>query len=185
MNNTFASKFGYWVGWLGLFSIYLVGFTGMAQANCYRTPAQAALSVKEDPLTMLVSDGGGYRLANVRSDSVLGWRWAMIVSCEHPGWPAFAFRIDGLGSVSSSLETSRVYENVMRAAAPVVRSGEVVRLWKQEKLLRIEVAGVSEESGGLGKSIHVRLLHPNEDAQFAQKQFSGIVRGASDVEIEP
>ena len=49
--------------------------------------------------------------------------------------------------------------------APVVRAGDIVRLWRQESSLRIEVAGVSEESGGLGKTIRVRLLRRNTDDQ--------------------
>jgi hypothetical protein len=68
---------------------------------------------------------------------------------------------------------------------PVVRAGDIVRLWKQEDLLRIEVAGIAEESGGLGKTIRVRLLHRSADDQGNQERFSGIVRGPSDVEMQP
>jgi hypothetical protein len=67
----------------------------------------------------------------------------------------------------------------------VVHAGDIVRLWKQEDLLRIEVAGVSEETGGLGKIIRVRLLRRNADDQAIQERFSGIVRGPSDVEMQP
>jgi flagella basal body P-ring formation protein FlgA len=68
---------------------------------------------------------------------------------------------------------------------PVVHAGDIVRLWKQEDILRIEVAGVSEESGGLGKTIRVRLLRQNTDSQVIPEQFFGIVRGPSDVEMQP
>jgi hypothetical protein len=44
---------------------------------------------------------------------------------------------------------------------------------------------VSEESGGLGKTIRVRLLRRNADDQVIQERFSGIVRGPSDVEMQP
>jgi hypothetical protein len=66
-----------------------------------------------------------------------------------------------------------------------VRAGDIVMLWKQENLLRIEVTGISEESGSLGKTIRVRLLRRTTDDQFAQEQFSGIIRGPSDVEMQP
>jgi flagella basal body P-ring formation protein FlgA len=77
----------------------------------------------------------------------------------------------------------------MRVASPlsipVVHAGDIVRLWRQEELLRIEVVGVSQESGGLGKAIRVRLLRQNTDNQAIQEQLSGIVRGPSDVEMQP
>jgi hypothetical protein len=55
----------------------------------------------------------------------------------------------------------------------------------QEGVLRIEAAGVSEESGGLGKTIRVRLLRRNTDDQSIAKQFSGVIRGPLDVEMQP
>ena len=69
--------------------------------------------------------------------------------------------------------------------APVVRAGDVVRLWRHEGVLRIEVAAVSEESGGLGKTIRVRLLRRNTDDQSIAKLFSGVIRGPLDVEMQP
>ena len=71
------------------------------------------------------------------------------------------------------------------STAPVVRAGDIVRLWRQESFLRIEVAGMSEESGGLGKTIRVRLLRRNTDDQSIPEQFSGVIRGPSDVEMQP
>jgi flagella basal body P-ring formation protein FlgA len=70
-------------------------------------------------------------------------------------------------------------------AIAVVHAGDIVRLWRQEDLLRIEVAGVSEESGSLGQTIRVRLLRRDAENQTIQEQFSGIVRGQSDVEMQP
>ena len=62
---------------------------------------------------------------------------------------------------------------------PVVRAGEVVRLWWQEDNLRIEMTAMSEENGGLGKVIRVRLV----GSDSAERQFVGIVRGVADVEM--
>jgi hypothetical protein len=61
----------------------------------------------------------------------------------------------------------------------------MVQLWRRESLLRIEVVGISEESGGLGKTIRVRLLPRNTDDQAVPEQVSGVVRGPSNVEMQP
>jgi hypothetical protein len=44
---------------------------------------------------------------------------------------------------------------------------------------------VSEESGGLGKTIRVRLLHRGTDDQSIRQKFSGVVRGPANVEMQP
>jgi hypothetical protein len=116
-------------------------------------------------------------------DKVLARGWAMIARCDHPEWPAIAFPANGLKSLASPEATQRSLADSLRTA-PIVRAGDVVRLWRHESSLRIELAGVSEESGGLGKTIRVRLLHKNTDEQSIPEQFSGIVRGPLDVEMQ-
>jgi hypothetical protein len=107
----------------------------------------------------------------------------MIARCDHPEWPAIAFPVDG-GRWLASQRATQVSIPVSAETTPIVRAGDVVRLWKQESSLRIEVAGVSEESGGLGKTIHVRLLQRNLDDQAIPEQFSGVIRGPLDVEMQ-
>ena len=108
----------------------------------------------------------------------------MIARCGHPGWPLFAVQADGVGSPTSPQKAeSFVIEGV--GLLPLVRAGDVVQLWRRESLLRIEAAGVSEESGGLGKTIRVRLLHRNSDDQAVPEQVSGVIRGPSNVEMQP
>ena len=67
----------------------------------------------------------------------------------------------------------------------MVRAGDIVRLWRQESLLRIEVSGVAEESGGLGSSIRVRLATGDTNEQSVQERFLGVIRGPWSVEIQP
>ena len=67
----------------------------------------------------------------------------------------------------------------------MVRAGESIRLWGQDDLLRIDVAGIAEEDGGLDKTIRVRLVQRNTDGQSIPQQLIGIVRGPSNVEIQP
>jgi flagella basal body P-ring formation protein FlgA len=108
----------------------------------------------------------------------------MLNSCSHPEWPAVALQAIGTTSLKVPLERKHPLIKSVRQTS-VIRAGDIVRLWKQEKLLRIEVAGVSEESAGLGQTVRVRLLRGNADDQSIPEQFSGVVRGPSNVEILP
>jgi hypothetical protein len=174
--------FAYWVLMLGSYGVSSVN---SGQAACYRTPRAAIDSVKRGSSIAPISGDGGYRVMSIQSDIVLRHRWAWIASCNHPEWPASAVQIAEPRSESlPSLQTQQTSLSNSRAV-PMVRAGDLVLLWKQEDLLRIEIAGVSEESGGLGNTIRVRLLHRNTDDQAMQEQFSGIVRGPSDVEMQP
>lgn len=104
--------------------------------------------------------------------------------CDHAEWPLLAVITSGSDPDARS-RTNPIPMTIARSVPVVVHAGDNVRLWKQEDRLRIEVAGVSEESGGLGKTIRVRLLRRSADDQVIQEEFSGIVRGPSDVEIQP
>jgi flagella basal body P-ring formation protein FlgA len=107
----------------------------------------------------------------------------MIASCNHPEWPLFALPVSTASPTSIADVGRSLTEGV--GTPLVVRAGEIVRLWRQESLLRIEVAGISEESGGMGKTIRVRLLNASSDGRATPEKFSGIVRGPSDVEMQP
>jgi hypothetical protein len=147
-----------------------------AQTSCYST-AQLAI----DPVIAGTSSPlskSGYRLSRIQSDPALGKRWAMIVSCDHPEWPAFALPLES----SSPLKTPKGISTREIPSTPVVHAGDIVRLWRYDRLLRIEVTGVSEESGGFGKKIRVRLVQRDSGAP---QQLLGLVRGPSNVEIEP
>jgi len=155
--------------------------TNTAVAICYRTPADAiAANLKSSSYS--ISEDGGYRVAKIQSDPVLSQSWATIILCDHPGWPALAFPLRSpilLVQVTGQ-------EGVTKTLAPVVvHVGDMVRLWRQERFLRIEVAGISEGNGRLGDLVNVRLLRKNTDDQSIAGQFSGIVRGLSDVEMKP
>jgi hypothetical protein len=158
--------------------------TTLTQAACYKTPRTAIDALRTDSSVSFSSETSGYRVTRLQSDPVLGRRWAMIANCGHPEWPAFALPTNEVSSLDRTQETKRSLIEGTKTS-PVVHVGDLVRLWKQESLLRIEVAGVSEESGSVGKTIRVRLLRSNMDGQTTPEQFSGVVRGPSDVEIQP
>ena len=106
-----------------------------------------------------------------------------MVSCAHPEWPGISLRVDAAHPASHAV--AALAQRDRASIAPVVRAGEIVQLWRQEELLRIEVAGVAEQSGSVGETIRVRLLRRRNDGQSMKKQFTGVVRGRADVEMQP
>jgi hypothetical protein len=169
----------------GVTLLILQGFVvNSASAVCYSTPRAAFDAVLTSSPSSPAPESRGYRVTKIQSDPVLGQRWAMIVSCGHPEWPAFALPANGVTSITTLQEKDHSLTESVKTA-PVVHAGDIVRLWRQESLMRVEVAGVSEESGSLGSTIRVRLLRGNTDDQSIPEQFSGIVRGSSNVEILP
>jgi hypothetical protein len=182
MSNSLRSQLRY-VGVISLL-ILQIFVVNSARAICYSTPRAAFDAVVTSSSLSPASESRGYRVTKIQSDPVLGQRWAIIVSCGHPERPAFALPANGATSIKTLQERSRSLTESVQTV-PIVHAGDIVRLWRQESLLRIEVAGVSEESGGLGNTIRVRLLHGNTDDQSTPEQFSGVVRGPSNVEIQP
>ena len=158
----------------------MAGLGGFARAATYpMTPCVSLSEIAADSLQLsgmsaLAAKGGSYHVSEVRWDPVLGQRWAVLASCEHPEQPTFAVLTnETITGKASSLQRKE-------DSAPMVRAGEVVRLWRQEENLRIEVTAMSEENGGLGKTIRVRLM----GGDSAEQQFIGIVRGVADVEMQ-
>jgi Chaperone for flagella basal body P-ring formation len=154
-------------------------------AVCARTPDAAIDSVRLNRSLSVDDVDQGFRVAAVRWDPVLQERWAVIASCEHPERPTFSLQMDdsNAGSTSSRQAVQTHAEN-SQILPPVVRAGDIVRLWSQEEYLRIEVTAVSEQNGGLGKNVRVRLLRPNSAEAHAEQQFVGVVRGPNDVEMQ-
>jgi Chaperone for flagella basal body P-ring formation len=183
MSNSLRSQLGY-VGVIFLFVLRGVFVVNSARGACYSTPRAAFDAVVTSSSSSPTLESSGYRVTTIQFDAVLGQRWAMIVSCGHPEWPAFSLPANSATSIKIPQGGNHVLTESVRTA-PIVRAGDVVRLWKQESLLRIEIAGVSEESGGLGNTIRVRLLRRNTDDQSIPEEFSGVVRGPSNVEIQP
>jgi hypothetical protein len=183
MSNSLCSQLRYF-GLISLLTLQGIFVASSARATCYSTPRTAIDAVITGSLSDPDLKSGDYQVVRIQPDSVLGQRWAMIANCDHPEWPAFALPVNRASSPKAPQGEKRSLTESVRTA-PVVRAGETVRLWRQESLLRIEVAGVSEESGDLGKTIRVRLLRRNTDDQSIPEQFSGVVRGPSNVEILP
>jgi hypothetical protein len=161
--------------------IHAICFVNTALATCYTTPSHAieAATARPSPVT---SDGEGYRVVKIQSDLVLGQTWATIIDCGHPLWPAVALQLRNSRSLTRPSALQPVREIPSSA---IIRAGETVRLWRQETFLRIEAVGISESNGGLGDRVRVRLLCRNTDDKSVAKEFYGVVRGPSDVEMKP
>jgi hypothetical protein len=156
-----------------------------APAACYNTPRAAVDALEANSSVSSTSDKSGYRVTKIQSDPVLGQRWAMIASCGHPEWSAFALRTNEVSSLKEPPKAGGRLSSDSANTSTAIHAGDIVRLWKQETLSRIEVAGVSEESGAVGEIIRVRLLRSATNDQSIPEQFSGVVRGPSNVEIQP
>jgi hypothetical protein len=171
------------VGIVALFTLQGISMASSSRAACYSTPRASIDALVANSSSSPALNDDGYRVTRIESDPVLGLRWAMIVRCGHPEWPVVALPANGASSLALPQVTERSATDGLRTP-PVVRAGDIVRLWRRESLLRIEVAGVSEESGGLGKTIRVRLLHRNTDDQSIPEPFLGVIRGPLDVEMQ-
>jgi hypothetical protein len=181
--SSFHSRFGC-SGLISLLALCGIFTTLSAQAACYDTPRNAVDSLQANSSVSAASENRGYRVTGIQSDPVLGKIWVMISNCGHREWPAIALQATGITSPKIPIEGKHLLiENVRQT--PVIRAGDIVKLWRQDDLLRIEVAGVSEGNAGLGQIVLVRLLRANSDDQSIAEQFSGIVRGPSNVEILP
>jgi hypothetical protein len=183
MCRIFHSRIRQYLCWIAMLNMHSASVIGSAQTACYSTPSAAIESLKASLSPSPALYSSGYRVIGVQSDPVLGQRWAMVASCEHAEWPVLAVQTGA--SDAAALSQKNQVLTVNSSSIPMVHAGEIVRLWKQEDLLRIEVAGVSEESGSLGKTIQVHLLPQSTDGQGVPKRFSGIVRGPLDVEMQP
>jgi Chaperone for flagella basal body P-ring formation len=135
-------------------------------------------------LIAVQSDISAYRVSSIQSDPVIGKRWAMLISCEHSEWPVIALPIDNTGTFHWPQCPRRV-SSPDAPPKPTVHIGETIRAWKHENLLRIEVAGVAEEDGGLGQKIRVRILRPAYSNASPPEHLVGTVRGPGNVEIQP
>jgi hypothetical protein len=182
MSNRFYSGFRY-SRLISLFALGGIFIAISAQAACYKTPRSAIDSLQANSSVSAAPENRGYRVTGIQADPVLGQKWVMISSCNHPEWPAVALQTGEAPSLKGRTLGGKhpLIENTRQT--PVIRAGDIVKLWKQEDLLRIEVAGISEESAGLGQTVRVRLLRGNTDDQSIPGEFTGVVRGPSNVEI--
>ena len=166
----------------------LIGSAGYLRAStvvngrCASTPAAALLTVR--PGSEAVATMSGYRVSALRWDPLLRQSWAVVASCDHPERLPRMLLTDMPAPHTPAhftLAAARSY-----AVLPIVRAGDVVRLWRRDRFAHIEMLGTSEENGGVGSRVRIRLPASRDlDGQVGPTQYlAGVVRGTADVEME-
>ena len=172
-------------GWLRVMSALAVLWTNLYAASPSSVGCEASVSAGAS-LRANVKTAPKQRLVSVTQDTLLRSRWALLVDCQHPEWPA---RMMLLPKEVDSSEVAGTVVTVRRAriqrvaAAPMVQAGETVRLWGRDAVASLETTAVAEESGDVGKRIRVRLLRRGIDSEEAPKQLAGVIDGAGSVEM--
>ncbi len=101
-----------------------------------------------------------------------------MTNVDHPEWPAITVEDNQRPSANEPLAEKRLAPQVER---PMVRAGEVVRIWKHESGLKVEMTGVAEDNGTLGQKVRVRTSLSGAEA--SPQEITGVVRGAASVEM--
>jgi hypothetical protein len=153
----------------------------IAWAKCYTAPQIAIDSLSSRSALLPFDEVDGYRVVKIQVDPILGRRWATVVRCGHPEAPMLSLPVaDGDYGETAGKAKREFAGNETRL---LVRAGERVRLWWSDRSERIELAGISEESGGEGRTIRVRLLRGGLNDPSQPKEISGVVRGEASVEM--
>ena len=156
-----------------------LSLVAVAQAECYPTP-QAAIAGSQSTSSGVQNDAGGYHVVRTDTDSLLRRSWVTVASCDHPEWPAWILA----ASARPLIRPARLPSD-SASSLVVIHAGDPVRLWRQEAFLRIQVAGISEQTGIVGQTIRVRLAAARDAGSSQPEERSGIVQGRSDVEMRP
>jgi hypothetical protein len=176
-----------WCGWLRVMSVAAVSTilsTDLYAASPNTVGCEASVSAGAS-LPADVKTAPTQRLVSVTRDTLLRSRWALLVDCQHPEWPARMMLLPKEVDQSEAAGTPAPVRsaNTQRVAAPMVRAGETVRLWRRDAVASLETTGVAEESGDVGRRIRVRLLRRGIDTEETPKQVAGVVDGAGSVEM--
>ncbi len=126
----------------------------------------------------------GTRVLAHRWDSVLAMGWELRQNCAHPEWPAHLAAISpDVAAVKAG--GGRVIQAAMAQSLQplVVHAGDTVRLWMQDRTVRIEISGVAERSARSGEQVTVRVTQQSDDGLTVQR-IAGIARGPGDVEMD-
>jgi hypothetical protein len=126
----------------------------------------------------------GYRVVAERWDAVLrrGWEWKQ--SCAHPEWPV-RLGSSAVQAKPSELRASAAVQRSEIVVQPLlIHAGDAVRVWSQDRTVRIEMAGVAEQTVRVGESVVVRVTQQSTDEGPTVEHVTGVVRGVGDVEIE-
>ena len=164
--------------WVALMS----GWPARLDAACFATVSAAAHV--QGRIASSALDGPGYRATTILWDALLQRRWAQVVDCRHPEWPAMSVMLEPERLIRNTSAESRPAITTWKSSAEsMVHIGDVVRLWRQDEAVRIELQGVAEQSGTVGTRIRVRLQSGFGDNNVVPQRVYGVVCGRDDVEL--
>jgi hypothetical protein len=131
----------------------------------------------------------GYRLRGYQWDAVLGQRWAVYEDASHPERPLVSELVPeggaetggGAGPVAALVQPPPVQP--VKGSELVVHSGDAVTLWRNEGNVRMQLAAVSEGSGGVGERVQLRVTGAGIFGNAGWRAV-GVVRGPGSVEME-
>lgn len=150
----------------------------VAGASCVKKPD--AQEQGDDGVSGI---GEGHRVVSMRWDPVLRRQWAQVADCAHPEWPDVEVPMHEPGEVPAVVRPKRP-STVAAPPVPVVRAGDAVQLWSEQSDLRLVVAAIAEQSGAPGQVVRVRLMPRKTLGQQVEREFTGVVRGPHEVEMQ-
>ena len=170
-----------------------------APRACFRSVAEA---VAQNHSVEAAAQGtrtlSGYRLERFQRDAFTHRTWATVSNCEHADWPPSVVAADGVVAAvadrgvgqdadagTTRIEGARTAGNTIRAAAPMVRAGSVVRIVQQSQNVRMQMQGVAQTNGIAGDRVRVRVIESIAEAGRPERFIAAIVRGADLLEMEP
>ncbi len=178
------------VGWTAV----LLSLAG----HCLAAGPAAGTSVASAPAPVPVPvqakvPASEYRVRVVRWDPVLRQSWTVLEDKGHPEWPlqghltqTAAPVAPGTGSAGPAAASAQAGAGAapVRPTMPVVHYGDQVTLWRTETNVRLQMSAIAEGSGAVGQQVPLRIVGAGANGSEGFKA-TGIVRGPSDVEMEP
>lgn len=123
----------------------------------------------------------GFRVREYRWDSVLRQRWAILEDSAHPERPYRSELADIPQPALPIASTSPLQPAVYIPPVFVVRTGDTVTLWSEERNLRMQLAAVAESNAAVGDRIQLRVKGIGANGDW---HATGLVRGSGEVEME-
>jgi hypothetical protein len=122
--------------------------------------------------------GAGSEVWRYLDDAALHRRWAVIIDCAHPDYPASitsAPEITKANPVQIQIQT-QMRKTELDAEPPVVTAGMRVILWSEEVRAEMRLTGTALASARTGETVRVRI-------GLEGSVLTGVVRGPGSVEL--
>jgi hypothetical protein len=125
--------------------------------------------------------GSGSEVYRYLDDAALNRRWAVMIDCAHPNYPASIVSVSGASvtgaRIPEPLQTP-MRKTAFEAPPPVVTAGMRVVLWSEESRAVMRFTGTALAAARTGETVRVRV-------GFEGRVLTGVVRGPGSVELVP